>query len=187
MFDISDKAKEMYAQMSSELRTLNQVWRYVHDLTHDLFASDTFNRASAPFFGTVLTALFSYGLTLLARLMDPAMTGKRDNCSLEAMAAAIEHRELLDALRIIRTDAEELLAYRNKQIAHLDRITTLDDDPPQLFTWVKMAETVAALGRWMNAFERSSGLPVEGYDVDERWGDADEVRDLLRKGLAARR
>jgi hypothetical protein len=186
---LTETTTHMYEELSSELLALSQTWRYVHDMTSDRFATDTLNRASAPYFGTVLSALFAYGLTLLARLLDPARTGKRENCSLSALASIREDLDpgLMGSLNDIRERAVRLLEYRNKQIAHLDRVTTLhdDDDQPRLFSWVGMHDTINDLCCWMNTFESSAGLPAQHYNSDESWSDVDEVRSLLRRGLSA--
>lgn len=188
---ISLTTRTMYEELSSELLALNQTWRYVHDMTSDLFGADTLNRASAPYFGTVLNALWAYGLTLLSRLLDPAKTGKRENCSLSAMASAAGSLtpELMHSLDEIRAQSKQLLEYRNKEIAHRDRVTTLQDDQDQeqLFSWVRMHETIAELNRWMNNFESLVGLSVQCYDFPEGWGDVDEVRHILKKGMSALR
>ena len=54
-----------------------------------------------------------------------------------------------------------------------------------LFTWVGMHETLQALQRWLNTFEAAMGLDQERYLVEEEWSDADEVAQLLRKGMSA--
>ena len=177
----------MYDELSAELHDLSDAWRYVHDMTRDRFSTDILNRASAAYFGTVLRALFEYGLILLSRLLDRAQTGKRPNCSLAALAEANGRLDMAGTLDGIRTGAGRLLEYRNKQVAHLDRVLTLqaEEDRPQLFTWVGMHETLEALQRWMNEFENAMGLPQEHYLVEDEWTDVDEVRSLLRKGISA--
>jgi hypothetical protein len=189
MPEVTDLAQGMHEELSSELHALNHSWRYVHDMSRDLLAADTLNRASAQYFGTVLSALFTYALTLLARLLDPAKSGRNENCSLAAMAAVTNGIDpiLARSLDEIRVRAARLLEYRNKQIAHLDRVVTLDEEDtrPQLFSWVGMHDTLQDLRHWMNRFEAAAGLPIEAYDVGEDWGDVDHVRALLRKGMSA--
>jgi hypothetical protein len=189
MTPLTSEADAMYDELSSELRSLNQAWRYVHDMTSDLTGVNTFNKASAPYFGTVLSALFEYGLVILSRLLDPPKTGKYDNCSLSALAQLADgpDQNLVSSLNSLRERAATLLEYRHKQIAHLDKVVTLTDTEvvPHLFSWVRMQETLTDLGRWMNHLESELGLPPFSYAVDDDWGDADHVRDLLRKGMSA--
>ena len=189
MSDLPKPAKEMYDELSSELRALIRAWRYVYDLTNDQFKSNAFNRVSEEFFGTVLSALFSYGLTILARLLDPPRTGKHENCSLQAMLAhahAGPPAEDRAALNELRASADGLLDYRNKQIAHRDRLMTLEPDDDKLsFSWVRMQKVLEGLQQFMNAFERSAGLPIVDYASAERPNDVDALRRLLRKGRSA--
>jgi hypothetical protein len=97
---ISLTAKAIYEELSSELLALNQTWRYVHDMTSDLFRADTLNRASAPYFGTVLNAF-------------PVM----------ADVAGGLTPEPIQSLHKIRAQSKQLVEYRNKEIAHRDRVT----------------------------------------------------------------
>jgi len=179
----------MYEELSSELRSLNQAWRYVYDMTRELTGANTFNRASAPYFGAVLTALFAYALVTLSRLLDRSKTGKHDNCSLVALAQLADDsaQNLVSSLSSIRERAAGLMEYRHKQIAHLDKVVTLTDAEvvPHLFSWVRMHEILAELDQWMNDVEAQLGLPAQNYHVDDDWSDADDVREFLRKGMSA--
>ena len=187
MAQLAEPTAQMYEELSGELHELSRAWSYVHGMTRNLFGTDTFRRAAAPYFDVVLRALFQYGVVLLSRLLDRAQTGCRENCSLAALARSAGSAEHAASLDEIRIRASNLLEYRNKQVAHLDRMLMLqaDEERPQLFTWVGMHETLQALQRWLNKFEAAMGLDQERYLVEEEWSDVDEVAQLLRKGMSA--
>lgn len=124
------------AVMGNELGAIySELWQEVGRLYSDwhefvsLFGTnperiDLLNHAAAHFFRTVQDSLWERTLLKIARITDPAQTGKKRNLSLHSLPNAITDPTMQAAVQLSIKDAslkcEFARDWRNRHIAHAD-------------------------------------------------------------------
>jgi hypothetical protein len=130
------------AAMGNKLGTVySALWQEVARLFTDwsefvsLFGTnperiELLNSASAHFFGTIQESLWESILLKIARITDPALTGKKRNLSLHSLPNAIDDSELKASAKLSIKEAlvkcEFARDWRNRRIAHADLALALD-------------------------------------------------------------
>ncbi len=134
--------------MGNELGVIySELWQEVGRLYSDWneFASlfgtnpariDLLNRAAAHFFRTVQDSLWERTLLKIARITDPARTGKKRNLSLHSLPHAITDPAMKAAVQLSIESAllkcDFARDWRNRHIAHADFSLALEESPQPL-------------------------------------------------------
>lgn len=136
------------AVMGSELGAIySELWQEVGRLYSDwhefvsLFGTnperiDLLNHAAAHFFRTVQDCLWERILLKIARITDPAQTGKKRNLSIHSLPGAVSEPAMKAAVQLSIKEAclkcEFARDWRNRHIAHADFSLALEESAEPL-------------------------------------------------------
>lgn len=136
---MGDALGVVYSELWQELGRLFSDWgEFVSLFGTNPERIDLLNNSAAHFFRTIQDSLWERTLLKIARITDPAKTGKRHNLSLASLAAAITDPALKNAVEFSISDTLEKCAFardwRNRHIAHADMELALDATTQPLAT-----------------------------------------------------
>lgn len=170
------------AVMGNELGTIySELWQEVGSLYSDwnefvsLFGTnperiDLLNRAAAHFFRTVQDSLWERTLLKIARITDPAQTGKKRNLSLHSLPNAITSPAMKATVQLSIENAllkcEFARDWRNRHIAHADFSLALEESAQPLA--VASRERVRAALQSIEDVLNSISIPL--LDSTTRFG-----------------
>lgn len=205
MTDALASAKQLNAQIGNELKLL---WAQL-DAYQELFGVEQEKRsklvaATAPgCFRIFQLSLVDSMLMRIFRLMDPAKTGRSDNCSFaalnEALSGEIGCGELHTAIAAICDDwtrkdgdgpYEPLKQLRNKDLSHNDQSALANRQPDQLWMTLKMSDfhvAQALADRLWHLFKWANRLLHGGVVVEPQHESLDDRPVMLLKHLSASR
>jgi hypothetical protein len=153
---------------------------------------DLLNECASTFFFIVQDALFGEVQIMLSKLTDPAKTNQHENLSLEQLQVRLElhgdsglaqrNRAALDALKVM---CEPFRTWRNKQLAHLDLLTSMKSGPAPLpgISRQMIEDALAAVRQYLNAIEQHYDDTENGYEHFVMSSDGDALLAVLRAGL----
>jgi hypothetical protein len=178
--------------------TFAKIWQEVADMHNmwgqyqTLFVSnketvDFLNDVASSFFAPLQSMFITYFILSIARLSDPAKTGRHTNLSIEYMTNLIEpalgklvHSTIDPLAADFALKAQFVRAMRDKHIAHLDLASY--QVPVGNFTYEQFRQVLASLVEVMNAIEMAlTGSMTAFHHFHNRTGNAAYVLWLLRK------
>jgi hypothetical protein len=200
-----EQKKANIAAMGEELGTLySALWQelaigYVYWLEYvDLFGTksriDILNRVASMFFRMIQDELWGMMLLNLARMTDPAFSGKdKANLSLQALPALLKDTGLKSTVAELLDNAYKATEFardwRNRFIAHRDLGIALNKatTPLKDASRAQVKEALASLAAVLNALElhffKSEGTH---FDRTTRPNGAETLLYLLDEGLRSR-
>ena len=149
---IPPEISEIWEFINSEIIWLHGRWnvhRQIYGTSPECIA--LINWAAPTFFVIIQRVLMNDIQLTLVKLADPALTGKRDNATLEALVVLLEKyysdapiQDIRDSLIEFRKRCKNIQHRRNKDIAHFDLQVQLGDNS-ELLPGPSMQEIESAL------------------------------------------
>lgn len=149
------------------------------------------SKAAKSFFRVVQDTFWEGVLLGIARLTDPANTGKKDNLTLLRLRGLVAMRIQPEVERLITdclTEAEFARNWRNRRIAHSDLTLALKDQsarPLASANRLSVQEALAAFVRLLNAVEVHYTKGETMYELHPL-GNAGSLLYVLRGGVKAK-
>ena len=144
------------------------------------------------FFFIIQDVLFDEIQVSLSKLTDPAKTGKHENLSLENLQNHLElygnsvlaqrNRTILDTLQAQSTPFRE---WRNKQLAHLDLLTSMksSSNPLPDISREMIEKALFTLRKYLNEIELYYNDAEFGYENFNMDSDGEALLATLKAGL----
>ena len=185
--------KEVYDLLKTEVTWLHGRWICYRQLFAQSEARiNMLDECASAFFFIIQDVLFDEVQICLCKLTDPANTGKIDNLSLEQLQLRLEvhgdsglsvkNRILLDALQ---TQATPFRTWRNKQLAHLDLQTSMQNraNPLPGVSRKMIDDALSLIGEYLNAIEIFYNDNEYGYENFIMGSDGNQLISILKYGL----
>jgi hypothetical protein len=193
MSSIPPQIDDIYSALSKEVTWLHGRWICYRQLFAESERRiEMLNECAATFFFIIQDVLIGEVQVCLSKLTDPAKTGKHDNLSLEQLQLRLEQFGDTKLAQINRVTLDSLLreatpfrTWRNKQLAHLDLLTSMKAFPnPLPEVSRKMIEDALSLVRqYLNSIEHHYNDSEIGYNHFIMSSDGDALLATLRYGL----
>lgn len=190
---IPNPIDEVYAVLKTEVTWLHGRWICYRQLFGESERRiELLNECASSFFFIIQDLLLDEVRISLSKLTDLAKSGKFDNLSLEQLQLRIEahgdaslasaNRVLLDSLHAQCAPFRE---WRNKQLAHLDLLTSMKAAPNPLpgISRQMIDNALETLRNYMNGIERYYSDSEYGYEHFIMSSDASALVSMLKYGL----
>lgn len=196
---------EFFKSISAEVSKLHMYWHIYRQLyAHSDRRIALLNETGSLVFYVLQHLLLDEVTLAVCRLTDPAMTGRRENHSLERLVVGVRESELADKLRAIleRTHnlAKPFRNRRNRAIAHSDLSTrlNLESNPLPGVSREMVENTLDQIRALMNAYDNHYfsnttvyqdlllPLGADGDFLSQNLKRATAFRDLERGGQISR-
>jgi len=184
---------EVYTVLKTEVTWLHGRWICYRQLYGESNRRiELLNECASTFFFIIQDVLLDEVQVSLSKLTDPAKSGKFDNLSLEQLQARLEvhadaslartSRVLLDKMR---TQCAPFREWRNKQLAHLDLLTSMKAAPNPLpgISRQMIDEALETVRNYMNGVERHYFDSEYAYEHFIMSSDASSLVSMLKRGL----
>jgi hypothetical protein len=187
--DMGDDLGRVYNVLWNELSWLHMKW----NLFRQLYAKspervEILKRSGGHFFGVLRRTLADEVMLHLGRMMDPEMTGGRENLTLRRLPSLVPAAlkgELEGLVAAAMKACESVRLWRNRRIAHTDLEWALASDPLPGVTFAQLEAAIGSLRAVLNRVEHHYWQGPTMYDgVITPVGDADSLVYFLWKGLA---
>lgn len=169
-----NEIREAYASLSYDVVYLHHKWKVIRELyVSGETVIELLNRTAPGFFRICKDVLVDDLFLSVRRLTDPKQTGKKQNLTLEYLAASIDATKYPQ----LRSDVERLLLecerrcdfareHSNKRIAHNDLSTKLKVQPLSVPTTAHVEDALQSVRALMNEIEKYFLPPVYSNDVN---------------------
>lgn len=153
------------------------------------------NRAAPSLFHAVQQSLGDAVIIAIARLTDPAQTGKKENLTLQRLILLIpadKHPQLTAELKlrmdVLSTHCESIRLLRNRKLAHSDLPTRLNPtaDPIPEVKRQTVQDALRHIADFMNCIDRYFRDSSTLFDQVIHTGNGDTLAYLLEVGLSER-
>ena len=184
-----------FKSVSNDVSHLHMYWKiyrqlYAHGEQRIALLNET-----GPMVFYVLQHLLLDEVTLaICRLTDPAVTGKKENHSLERLVAGVQEKELSEKLQAAMKKVQELAKpfrdRRNRAIAHSDLETKLqlETNPLPGISREMVENTLEQIRALMNAYDLHYFKNTTLYEevILPLGADGDFLSEQLRRAIAFR-
>jgi AbiU2 len=186
---------DFFKSVSKDVSQLHMYWTIYRQLYAHSEQRIALLNETGPMVFYVLQHLLLDEVTLaICRLTDPAMTGRRENHSLERLVVGVQEDELADKLNSILEAIEEIAKpfreRRNRAIAHGDLATKLklETNPLPGISRDMVENTLAQFRALMNAYDYHFFNNTTIYEeiILPLGADGDFLSQQLRRAVAFR-
>ena len=190
---IPSQIQEVYDQLRTEITWLHGRWIIYRQLYGNSEKRiDLLNECSAAFFYILQDVLLGEVQVNLSKLTDAARTGAHDNLSLELLQTRLENfgdaglagntRTILDNLH---SKCTVFRTWRNKKLAHLDLLTSMEatTNPLPGISRAMVEEALQLVRDFMNEVEMHYNDAEFGYEHFIMQSDGEALVAMLRYGL----
>jgi hypothetical protein len=184
---------EVYSALKSEITWLHGRWICYRQLFAESERRiELLNECAAAFFFIIQDVLLDEVQVSLSKLTAPAKSGKNENLSLEQLQKRLEihgdsslaasNREVLNKLQ---GQCAPFREWRNKQLAHLDLLTSMKATPNPLpgISQQMIDDSLGTVRDYMNAIEHHYADSEFGYEHFIMSSDGTALVGLLKSGL----
>ena len=120
--------EKLFEELGNEIQWVHAKWMIYRELfDHSDERIDILNECASAFFYFIEQTLLNDVLLSIAKITDPARTGKRENLTLYQLQEQIEtlgegqfSSQLRELLADLNTKSVGIRTYRNKSLAHFD-------------------------------------------------------------------
>lgn len=186
---------DFFKSVSNDVSHLHMYWKIYRQLyAHSEHRIALLNETGSMVFYVLQHLLLDEVTLSICRLTDTAMTGKRENHSLERLVAGVQENELAEKLRAILKAVQELAKpfreRRNRAIAHGDLETKrrLETNPLPGISREMVEKTLEQIRALMNAYDHHYFKNTTFYEevILPLGADGDFLSEQLRRAVAFR-
>lgn len=189
--NLSDHLGPVYTEIDQDVTRLHANWKLILQLFGSQESVDILNQSAGFAIRTIQDSLTDGVILRIAKLTDPAKTGRLENLSL---ASLIEHLpsdppvaklrdRLATQLDSIGTAVDGMRTIRNKRIAHRDHASAID--PNEIIPGVPLSaieESIRLIREFMHDIQGHYGFGGTVYDMVELGRDGDHLLFRLQCG-----
>jgi len=190
---IPTQIRDVYDQLRTEITWLHGRWiiyRQLYGTSEKRI--DLLNESAAAFFYIVQDVLLGEIQVSLSKLTDPARTGAHENLSLELLQSRLETvgdtglaGKTRVTLGVLRSRCAAFRTWRNKKLAHLDLLTSMQAtaDPLPGISRQMVEDALKLVRDFMNEIEKHYNDAEFGYEHFSMQSDGEALVAILRYGL----
>lgn len=184
--------EKVFEELRNEIHWVHAKWMIYRELfDHSDERIDLLNECASAFFYFIEQTLFGDVLLSIAKITDPARTGKRENLTLYQLQEQIEtfgeeqfSSQLRKLLADLNTKSVDIRAYRNKSLAHFDLATAMRSAEKELSISRQMVEDALSLVReYMNTIQTHYSRSEAGYQYFILQTGSEALVTMLKFGL----
>jgi len=188
---LSDYLGPVYTEIDQDVTRIHAYWKLILQLFGSQESVDILNRSAGFAIRTIQNSLTDSVILRIAKLTDPAKTGRFENLSLSNLiddlpsepTDAVLRDHLATKLASIKTVVDGMRTIRNKRIAHRDHASAIK--PAEKILGVPRSvfdKSIRLIREFMHEIQRHYGFEGTPYDLVELGRDGDSLLFYLQCG-----